>query len=191
MAESILLDRLSRGRWTLAHYLVERSPAPMPQIVGLRDNVLETARVAVTFPIPRTIYVVNEAGELQGMIPGDRLASTIFDLIDHSGSKSPPRNPLFKHSLVKQALSITADSLMIPVPVTITDEKNLAEATRILFSSNLDQVPVLNEKNQIVGVIRALDIIREWVEDTLETELGDETQSIHTTFPLSTTLPRD
>jgi two-component system, OmpR family, sensor histidine kinase KdpD len=191
MMETIQLDRLSRGRWSLAHYLVERSPAPMPQIVGLRDNVLDAARVAVTFPIPRTIYVVNDAGELQGMIPADRLASTIFDLIDSSRSTFSPRNPLQKHSLVKQALAITADSLMTPVPVTITDEKNLAEATRILFSSNLDQVPVLNEKNQIVGVIRALDIIREWVEDTLETELGDETQSIHTTFSDSATLPRD
>jgi len=163
MAETSQLDRLSRGRWTLAHYLVERSPAPMPQIVGLRDNVLETARVAVTFPIPRTIYVVNEAGELQGMIPGDRLTATIFDLIDNSLSTFSPRNPLQKHRLVKQAVSITADSLMIPVPVTITDEKNLAEAMRILFFSNLDQLPVLNEKSQIVGVIRAYDIISEWV----------------------------
>jgi len=37
---------------------------------------------------------------------------------------------------------------------------------RILLSSHLDQVPVLDEKRQIVGVIRALDIVREWVEDT-------------------------
>src|SRR5215510_521503 len=191
MANAIQVDRLSRGRWTLAHYLVERSPAPMPQIVGLRDNVLDAARVAVTFPIPRTIYVVNEAGELQGMIPADRLTSTVFDLIDNSRSTFSPRDPLQKHSLVKQALSVTADSLMIPVPVTISDEKNLAEAMRILLFSNIDQLPVLNEKQQIVGVIRALDIIREWVEDTLETELGDETQSIHTTFPRSSMVPRD
>ena len=52
----------------------------------------------------------------------------------------------------------------------------------------LDQIPVLNEENQIVGVIRALDIMREWVEETLETEL--DTKSIHTTFS-DVSLPRD
>jgi two-component system sensor histidine kinase KdpD len=161
----------------------------MPQIVGLRDNVLEAARVAVTFPIPRTIYVVNEAGELQGMIPADRLASTIFDLIDSSTPETSAQSPFSKHAIVKEASSITAESLMVPVPVTISDDKNLAEAMMALCSSHLDQIPVLNEETQIVGVIRALDIIREWVENTLETEL--ETQSIHTTFSDSASLPRD
>src|SRR5207237_3433804 len=62
--------------------------------------------------------------------------------------------------------SITAQSLMIPVSVTISDSRTLADAMHILLSSHLDQVPVLDEKRQIVGVIRALDIVREWVEDT-------------------------
>lgn len=191
MAETTQFPTLSRGVWSLAHYLVERSPAPMPQIVGLRDNVLEVARVAVTFPIPRTIYVINEAAELQGMIPADRLASTIFDLIDSSHSRRGREPAFFKHALVRQASSSRAEQLMVPVPVTISDDKNLAEAMRILYFSQLDQLVVLNEKKEIVGVIRALDIIREWVEDTLQTQLGDETQSIHTTFSEAASLPRD
>ena len=191
MTETTQFPTLSRGVWTLAHYLVERSPVPMPQIVGLHENVLEVARVAVTFPIPRTIYVVNEAAELQGMISADRLTSTVFDLIDNSRAASTLRSPFARHNVVKQAAGITAESLIVPVPVTITDEKNLAEAMRILYFSQLDQLPVLNEKQQIVGVIRALDIIREWVEDTLETQLGDETKSIHTTFAGAAAIPRD
>ena len=189
MLEAIKSERLSRSVWTLAHYLVERSPVPMPQIVRLHDNVLEVARIAVTFPIPRTIYVVNEAGELQGMITADRLAATVFDLIDQL--ESTAEDPFFKHALVKQAAATTAQYLMVPVPVTISDEKNLAEAMTVLSASQIDQLPVLNEKNQIVGVIRALDMIREWVEDTLETQLGDEAQSMHTTFSDPTALPRD
>jgi len=191
MAEAINLPTLSRGVWSLAHYLVERSPAPMPQLVGLKDNVLEAARVAVTFPIPRTIYVVSEAGELQGMITADRLAATVFDLIDSSQAATSRRSPLSKHAVVKQASGITAESLMSPVPVTISDDKNLSEAMRILYFSQLDQLPVLNEKREIVGVIRALDIMREWVEDTLQTQLGDETHSIHTTFTNISSRPRD
>src|SRR5262249_26239776 len=191
MAKPIQFERLTRGIWTLAHYLVERSPAPMPQLVGLKDNVLEAARVAVTFPIPLTIYVINEAGELKGMILADRLASAVFGLIDSSHSRTSPASPFFKHAVVKEASSITAESLMVPVPVTISDDKNLAEAMRTLYFSKLDQIPVLNEANQIVGVIRALDIIRDWVEDTLQTQLGDETRSIHTTFSNATALRQD
>ncbi|HEU5236764.1 MAG TPA: CBS domain-containing protein, partial [Pyrinomonadaceae bacterium] len=177
MTETIQLDRLSRGRWTVAHYLVERSRVPMPQIVGLHDNVLEAARVAVTFPIPRTIYVVNEASELVGMITADRLASAVFDFINKS-----PTEPT----------SITAQSLMVPVPVTISDSQRLADAMRILSSSQLDQVPVLDEKRQIVGVIRALDIVREWVEDTLEGQLAHETDSfVQDTLRDAAVLPHD
>src|SRR5689334_20233860 len=99
MTEAIQTEQLSRGVWTLAHYLVERSPVPMPQIVGLRDNVLEVAKIAVTFPIPRTSYVANEAGELQGMITADRLAAAIFELIE-SAHVALPDDSFFKHSLV-------------------------------------------------------------------------------------------
>ena len=99
------------------------------------------------------------------MVPADRLASTVFNFID----KSPTRTA---ESLQRQIhitgdpSSITAQSLMIPVSVTISDSQTLADAMHILLSSHLDQVPVLDEKRQIVGVIRALDIVREWVEDT-------------------------
>ena len=63
---------------------------------------------------------------------------------------------------------------------------------RILLSSHLDQVPVLDEKRQIVGVIRALDIVREWVEDTLERQLGDEAESfVQDTLRDVNVLPRD
>src|SRR5262245_8364145 len=103
MAKPIQFERLTRVIWTLAHYLVKRSTAPMPQLVGLKDNVLEAARVAVTFPIPRTIYVINEAGELKGMIPADRMASAVFDLIDSSHSRTSPASPFFKHAVVKEA----------------------------------------------------------------------------------------
>ncbi len=163
----------------------------MPQVVGLYDNILDAARVAVTFPIPRTIYVLSESGELLGMIPAERLATSIFDLLDNSPvtteSSAGPNN-----STVNEASSITAESLMVPAPVTISDEQTVAEALRILYFSHLDQVPVLDEKGQIVGVIRALDIVREWVEDTLETQLGDETESfVHNVLTQQQVIPRD
>src|SRR5262249_33528845 len=146
----------------------------------------------VTFPIPRTIYVVNEAGELRGMIPADRLSAAIFELIDNSSVTTAFGSVPFKRAVVNEALTITAESLMVPVPVTISAAQTLSEAMRVLYFSQLDQLPVLNEKSEIVSVIRTLDIVREWVEDTLDTQLGDETQSF-VQSPIGTvaSLPRD
>jgi len=192
MGRPIQLERLSRGGWTLAHYLAERSRAPMPQVVGLHENILDAARVAVTFPIPRTIYVLSESGELLGMIPAERLASSIFDVLDNSPLTTDSHSGPDKHTVINEASRITAESLMVPAPVTISDEQTLAEALRILYYSRLDQLPILDQKKQLVGVIRALDIVREWVEDTLETQLGDETESfVHNVLTQQQVIPRD
>jgi Mg/Co/Ni transporter MgtE len=41
------------------------------------------------------------------------------------------------------------------------------------------EAPVVNDAGQLLGVIRALDILREWIEDTLLTQMGDETESFY------------
>jgi hypothetical protein len=48
-----------------------------------------------------------------------------------------------------------------------------------LYRTGADELPVVDTKMQLVGVIRGLDILREWVEDSLLTEFGDETQSFY------------
>jgi hypothetical protein len=41
-----------------------------------------------------------------------------------------------------------------------------------------DELPVINEDEELLGVIRSLDILREWVEDLLLAQ-GDETGSFY------------
>lgn len=50
---------------------------------------------------------------------------------------------------------------------------------RELYRGNVDDLPIVDDNGQLIGVIRALDILREWVEDALLTELGDETESFY------------
>jgi two-component system sensor histidine kinase KdpD len=162
MAEAPDNQPLSRRRWTLERYLAERSPAPMPAIVRVDDDLLDVAKLAAVFPFPRMIYVVNEAGHLLGTIPVGHLARAVFDLIDNpSDSSDSPQN--------------TPESLMTRGPVTISDQETLGQAMRMLYFSQQDELPVLDEKRELVGVIRAVELIREWVEDTLDIKFGDET----------------
>jgi predicted transcriptional regulator len=47
-----------------------------------------------------------------------------------------------------------------------------------LYWADIDELPVINEDEQLLGVIRSLDILREWVEDLLLAQ-GDETGSFY------------
>jgi two-component system, OmpR family, sensor histidine kinase KdpD len=162
MAEGTYDEPLSRRRWTLERYLAERSPAPMPAIVRVDEDVLDVAKLAAVFPFPRMIYVVDESGQLLGTIPVGHLARTIFDFLD---------NP----NRTDEALDTTAGSLMTSGAVTISDQESIGQAMRVLYFSQQDELPVLDAKGELVGVIRAVEIVREWVEDTLRTKFGDET----------------
>src|SRR5260370_11012514 len=163
MAEVTYNQPLSRRRWTLERYLAERSPAPMPAIVRADDDVLDVAKLAAVFPFPRMIYVVDEFGHLSGTIPVGHLARAIFDFLDSLNRDDEVRKT-------------TAESLMTLGPVTITDQETIGQAMRILYFSQQDELPVLDAKRALVGVIRAVEIVREWVEDTLDTKFGYETE---------------
>jgi CBS domain-containing protein len=62
-------------------------------------------------------------------------------------------------------------------PRSISDRATVILAMKELYTTQLDELPVVNDSGQLVGVIRAMDILREWAEDTLLTKLGDETES--------------
>jgi two-component system sensor histidine kinase KdpD len=160
MAEAKYNEALSRRDWTIEHYLAERSPAPMPAIVRADDDLLDIAKLAAVFPFPRIIYVVDESGRLLGTIRVGQLAHAVFDLLDNSNH---------------EGRRTTAESLMSRGAVTISDQETIGQATRIIHFSKLDELPVLERQGELVGVIRAMEVIREWVEDTIDTNFGDET----------------
>jgi Mg/Co/Ni transporter MgtE len=50
---------------------------------------------------------------------------------------------------------------------------------RALYQAKRSEAPVVNDSGQLLGVIRTIDVLREWVEDTLLTQMGDETESLY------------
>jgi Mg/Co/Ni transporter MgtE len=171
---------LSRGNWTLSRYLAERSPAPMPPVVRAGDDALHVAKLAVNAPLPRAVYVLDEGDRLLGMIDDGNLARRIFEHIN-------PACYLDTHrfagthllQLSESATTIKAASLMNDQPLTIRDHDTLNTALRALYRTELGELPVVNDRGQLVGVIRALDIVREWTEDALLMQFGDETESFY------------
>lgn len=171
---------LSRGQWTLTRYLAERSPAPMPPVARSDDDALHVTKLAVNAPLPRAVYVLDESDRLIGVIYDSDLARRIFEHIDPSCYLEEHRFPgshLLR--LTESATTIRASSLMASKPVTISEGETINTALRELYRADSDELAVVDQNGQLIGVIRALDILREWVEDALLMEYGDETESFY------------
>jgi hypothetical protein len=50
---------------------------------------------------------------------------------------------------------------------------------RALYQAKRDEAPVVNGAGQLLGVIRTVDVLREWIEGALLTQMGDETESFY------------
>ena len=172
--------QLSRGKWTLARYLAERSPSRMPPVVHAGDDALHVAKLAVGAPLPGAVYVVDDDDHYQGTILDGSLARQIFEHLNpdlYFDNHPHAMTGLFR--LTEDPSKLTAGSLMSTGDRTIHEQETVAGAMQMLHQSESDELPVINTEGHLVGVIRALDILREWVEDTLLMQFGDETESFY------------
>jgi CBS domain-containing protein len=171
--------RLSRGEWPLARYLATRSPAPMPPVARADDDVLHVAKMTVASTVARTVYVIDDEGRYLGAITEGRLAQEVFAHLD-------PGLYVDQHAhattrllhLGKDVAKTPAGSLSELKHRPLGSRQTVADAMRALYRAEIDELPVINEDEELLGVIRSLDILREWVEDLLLAH-GDETGSFY------------
>jgi arabinose-5-phosphate isomerase len=112
-------------------------------IVGV-DTKIKEVLIAITRARAGAATVVNEKGKLVGIF-------TDGDL----------RRALEKHPDVS---AHRLSDLMIRNPITITSEKLIVEAARVMRGENpkgrkLDELPVVDEKHHPVGMLDVVDLI--------------------------------
>jgi len=171
---------LSRARWTLARYLATRSPEPAPPIVRAGDDLLHVAKLAVATGDRGAVYVVDDEDCYIGAVSGARLARRVIEQLDpglfvNERSRATAELSSFGRGVAE----LSARSLMEAVTRPLRGRETVADAMRALYQAKSDEAPVVNDTGQLLGVIRTLDVLREWVEDTLLTQMGDETDSFY------------
>src|SRR5262249_52755312 len=171
---------LRRGGGTLARYLATGSPEPMPPVVRPGDDLLHVAKLAVATALGGAVYVVDEDERYLGAVSNDRLAQRVFEQLDPSlFVDEHARATTGLLSLGRSVAGLPARSLIEADPRPLSGRETVAGAMRALYQAKRAELPVVNDAERLLGVIRTLDILREWVEDTLLTQMGDETESFY------------
>jgi len=109
--------------------------------------------------------VVNESGKLLGVV-------SETDLMWRESGVTPPayimlldsviylENPARYERDLHKALGQTAGEIMTPDPVTITPDKPLSDAARLMHERSIHRLPVLDTAGQVVGILTRGDIVR-------------------------------
>jgi CBS domain-containing protein len=109
--------------------------------------------------------VVDDAGNLLGII-------SETDLMWRETDVTPPayimildsviylQNPATYERDLHKALGQTVGEVMSKNPITITPDKSLKEAAKIMHDRKVHRLPVLSSDNQVIGILTRGDIIR-------------------------------
>jgi CBS domain-containing protein len=109
--------------------------------------------------------VVDDAGNLLGII-------SETDLMWRETDVTPPayimildsviylQNPATYERDLHKALGQTVGEVMSKNPITISPDKSLKEAAKIMHDRKVHRLPVLSGDNQVIGILTRGDIIR-------------------------------
>lgn len=109
--------------------------------------------------------VVDDAGKLVGVI-------SETDLMWQETGVTPPayimvldsviylENPARYERDLHKALGQTVGEVMSPTPITITPDKPLKEAARLMHERSIHRLPVLDADDNVIGILTRGDVIR-------------------------------
>jgi CBS domain-containing protein len=109
--------------------------------------------------------VVDDKGKLVGII-------SETDLMWQETGVTPPAYIMFLDSIIylqnpatyerdlHKVLGQTVGEVMSKDPITISPEKTLTQAARVMHDKKVHRLPVLNESGQVIGILTRGDIVR-------------------------------
>ncbi len=109
--------------------------------------------------------VVDDAGKLVGII-------SETDLMWQETGVTPPAYIMFLDSVIylqnpatyerdlHKALGQTVGEVMSKNPITISPDKTVREAAKVMQDHNVHRLPVLDSEGQVIGILTRGDVIR-------------------------------
>jgi len=134
--------------------IVVRSETPLNEAI----KILAERRIS-------GLPVVDDTGKLVGII-------SETDLMWQETGVTPPAYIMFLDSVIylqnpatyerdlHKALGQTVGEVMSKDPITISPDKSLTQAARVMHDKSVHRLPVLDESGQVIGILTRGDIVR-------------------------------
>jgi CBS domain-containing protein len=138
----------------IRHLLVE-NPAKIGPSASLREVMEEMERDLRT----RHVYVVEDDGRLRGTVHMGSVVEYLFPfdaVIEHT-------TPLYA-SYVPHLGAKTAADLMHSPAVRVTEETTLGEMARLLIREAINELPVVDEQERLIGQVNVYETIKAYLE---------------------------
>lgn len=144
--------------------VMTREPITIGEKAPLREAIKILAETRIS-----GLPVVDDAGKLTGII-------SETDLMWQEAGVTPPAyfmifdsviyltNPVDFQRDLHKALGQTVGEVMSKKPITISPDKPLKEAAKLMRDRKIHRLPVLDDSEEIVGILTLSDIIREMAQ---------------------------
>lgn len=135
-----------------------------PLVVGVQTPLKEAIQILATRHISG-LPVVDEAGKLLGVI-------SEADLMWQETGITPPayimfldsviylQNPVTYERDIHRVLGQNVGDVMTKNPITVSPDKPLRDAARLMNEKNIHRLPVLDSEGKVIGILTRGDIVR-------------------------------
>ncbi|WP_368505127.1 CBS domain-containing protein [Alkalihalophilus sp. As8PL] len=128
-----------------------------PSTVSTADSInLVRKKMTKAEPVNRSIYVVDESNKLLGIITLKELLKVLAVRGGISSGEIPTRGKL----LCYISANTTAKDIMRP-PTSVKTTDSLEKALEIFVSHGLEELPVVDENNVVIGDLDAYELLGE------------------------------
>ena len=130
-----------------------------PSIVRADATLREVAELLLKDHSTREVYLVDDANRFRGVITLRRFAHFVFT--HHVPDQSSTTELL-------DLISVrNAGDLAIKRAASVPEDATLEQLLDVMFSSEVDELPVIDARGVIVGNIGVTELIAPWHADTL------------------------
>jgi mannitol/fructose-specific phosphotransferase system IIA component (Ntr-type)/CBS domain-containing protein len=136
-----------------------------PILLREEASLYEAIQRMIDAPHVRSAYLVDEQGQLEGIL-------TLRNLVNYIFSHFYFRKPEKGESIYDWMNLVGAIDLANTDTVCVTQDEPLQEAVRKILEHDLQEIPVVDEEGSVVGDLNLLQLLSVWVEKARKAGTG-------------------
>ncbi|MEW5760393.1 MAG: CBS domain-containing protein [Candidatus Thermoplasmatota archaeon] len=125
-----------------------------PATINLNSKLVDAVRALVKNPQSQEVYVLDDEKKLVGIVTMETILRQIGYIY---GIRKPGIISFFK--FLSDVLKEDLIDFMEKKPVRVTKKDKIFDALKLMFSYHLNNLPVVDEKDVVIGELNGIEIL--------------------------------